>query len=132
MCLLAAGKGIKEMTVLVRHNKWVNPAAFSPDGQWVVTASDDGASRVHALHIRGLSRNNFVLSPLFSRCKLGGYWRTSPKDLMELTQQQVAREFTCQEREQFLQEGLLCEEQERELHDENGQTEPPMDGHGQS
>lgn len=31
---------------LIGHEEYVNSASFSPDGKWVVTASDDGTSRI--------------------------------------------------------------------------------------
>jgi WD40 repeat protein len=34
------------LAVLEGHTNWVNSAAFSPDGDRIVTASDDGTARV--------------------------------------------------------------------------------------
>ncbi|MBC8448330.1 MAG: TIR domain-containing protein [Chloroflexi bacterium] len=73
----------REVSILRGHAHWLDDVAFSPDGRWVVTAGHDGTARVYAVHI---------------------------EDLMELAQQRVTREITCQERVQFLHEELECEE----------------------
>ncbi|MDH4135181.1 MAG: TIR domain-containing protein [Anaerolineae bacterium] len=73
-----------ELTVLRGHQgdlSWVDSAAFSPDGRWVVTAGGDGTAHVYATHI---------------------------EDLLDLAQQRVTRELTCQERVQYLHEDLDC------------------------
>jgi WD40 repeat protein len=61
----------------------VNSAAYSPDGQWIVTASGDGTARV--------------------------WWWGDVEDSLAAAQSHVTRGLTCQERVQYLHEDLDCE-----------------------
>jgi hypothetical protein len=63
------------------HTDGVNSAAFSPDGQRVVTASADGTARIYGCEVT---------------CSLG--------DLLALAQRRITRELTPYERQQYLHE----------------------------
>ena len=65
------------------HTSEVWSAAYSPDGRWIVTASDDGTARVW-------------------------WWGGDVEDLLAEARSRVARELTCQERVQYLHEDLDC------------------------
>jgi hypothetical protein len=71
----------KELAVLRGHEAGVASAQFSPDGKYIVTASENGAARVNVAHV---------------------------EDLMALAQSLVTRELTCQERVQYLREDVVC------------------------
>ena len=64
------------------HTDWVNSAAYSPDGRWIVTASWDNTARV--------------------------WWWGDVKGLLAAARSRVGRELTCQERGQYLHEDLDC------------------------
>ena len=59
------------------HENVVNSAAFSPDGRYIVTASDDSTARIYLAHI---------------------------EDLMELARSRVFRDLTPEERRRYLHE----------------------------
>jgi WD40 repeat protein len=67
--------------VLRGHKSFVNGTQFSPDGKYIVTASDDGTARVYLVHI---------------------------EDLIELAKKRLTRELTCEERVQYLHEDRVC------------------------
>jgi WD40 repeat protein len=67
----------RELAVLRGHEGIVRSAAFSPDGRYIVTASDDGTARIYLTRI---------------------------EDLMELARSRVTRELTPEERRLYLHE----------------------------
>lgn len=71
----------RELAVLRGHASEVLDAEFSPDGTKIITAGDDGTARIFLVHVR---------------------------DLVELAQKRIGRELTCQERVQYLFEGIYC------------------------
>jgi WD40 repeat protein len=66
-----------QLAVLRGHEGVVVSAAFSPDGRYIVTTSDDGTARIYLAHI---------------------------EDLMELARSRVTRELTPEERKRYLHE----------------------------
>jgi len=71
----------------LKHKFAVNSAACSPDGRWIVTASDDDTARVW-------------------------WWGGDVEDLLAEARSRVARELTCQEQVRYLHEDLDCEVEE--------------------
>ena len=67
---------------LCRRTDAIFSAAYSPDGRWIVTASNDGTARV--------------------------WWWGDVEDLLAEARSRITREFTCQERVQYLHEDLDC------------------------
>lgn len=70
------------VSVLRGHAGGIHSVAFSPDGRWIATASDDGTARIYAVHIQ---------------------------DLMSLAQKRIARELTCQEQVEYLHQEQDCQ-----------------------
>jgi WD40 repeat protein len=71
--------------ILRPHKGLVMCVAFSPDGRWVVTGSDDGSARVWRTE-------RLDKSTLDSR---------SRDELLELAGQRVTRQLTAEEREMY-------------------------------
>jgi len=57
------------------HNGWVRNVAFSPDGQWVLSGSNDGTARV---------------------------WWWQPEDMIHLACERLTRNLTREEWAQYL------------------------------
>jgi len=113
----------KEAAVLRGHEGAVYRAQFSPDGEWVVTASDDKTARMweavtgkEAAVLRG--HEGSITSAQFSP---DGKWVVTAsndgtarvyvvhfEDLLALAKTRVTRELTCAERVQYLHEERVC------------------------
>ena len=75
----------QSLAILRGHADWVYSAAFSPDGQSVITASQDGTARIYACEVCG-----------------------SIEDLLTLAHTRITRELTCQERQMYLHQNVIC------------------------
>jgi len=69
------------LSVLRGHKRGLNSATFSPNGDLIVTASDDGTAQLYLVHLQ---------------------------DLVALAQSRVTRQLTCQERQDYLHEEIVC------------------------
>lgn len=106
------------------HEDSVFDASFSPDGQRVVTTSEDGAVRLWKAttgeliaDLRGYSGSAYDawFSPDGRRIiTLGSgevrIYAGTLEDLLKLAVSRVTRDFTCEERAEYLHEDLNCEE----------------------
>jgi WD40 repeat protein len=113
----------KELAVLRGHEGGFNGAAFSPDGQRVVTTSDDKTARVwnpatgqelavlrgHADGVNSavfsLDGQRIVTSDKDGRARI---YLVHIEDLIALAKTRVTRELTCEERVQYLHEDVVC------------------------
>ena len=114
------------ITELRGHAGEVYSAVFSSDGKFVVTASSDNTVRVWEVAtgkvIEMYGNTSPVLNAVFGpggksvvTASTDGIARTfvcevcgSVEDLLALARKRVTRDFTCQERQQYLHEKVVC------------------------
>jgi len=114
--------GTGEEVRSLRHSDWVNSAAYSPDGQFIVTACRDNTARVWDAgtgeEVRSLAGHSGSVSSAAyspdgrfivtaSEDRTARVWIARIEDLLALAESLIQREpptFTPEERQRFLGE----------------------------
>ena len=113
----------QQVALMRGHEDYVYISDFSPDGTMLLTHSDDGSARLWDASsgqplaiLQGCDAEAAAFSPNGRLVAVGccdgtaRIYAVHIEDLLDLARQRVTREFTCQERVQFLHEELECGE----------------------